>query len=78
MKVAILARGILASFVCVFILAAAYLLFDVLGIWARLPEWLARATGIVTGLILLFALVGHLVLATGGLPREDSHGQART
>jgi hypothetical protein len=72
MKVALLARLLLLAFVCVFISAVGYLLLDVLGIWVRMPAALTQGVEVVTGLILLFALVGHLALATGALPRTGS------
>jgi hypothetical protein len=75
MKVAPLAKLILLAFVCVFISAAGYLLLDAVGVWPRLPDVLARAIAVVTGLILLFALVAHLVLATGALPHSASDGR---
>jgi len=73
MKISPLARLLLIAFVCIFISAAGYLLLDALGIWPRLPTALAQAIGTVTGLILLFALLGHLVLATGALPRGSEN-----
>lgn len=75
MKIAPLAKFILLAFICVFISAAGYLLLDAVGVWPRLPDVLARAIGVVTGLILLLALVAHLVLATGALPHSASEGR---
>jgi len=74
MKVAPLAKLILLAFVCVFISAGGYLLLDALGVWPRLPDGLTRPIEVVTGLILLLALIAHLVLATGALPRRTSEG----
>lgn len=63
-----LARLIVSGFVAIFLFAAAYLLLDAFGIWTRLPAGLTHGAEVLTGLILLFALLGHLALATGGLP----------
>jgi hypothetical protein len=76
MNVPPLARLILWGFVAIFVFAAAYLLLDALGIWPRLPATLARGVEILTGLVLLGALVGHLVLSTGAMP-PDSVGRTR-
>jgi hypothetical protein len=73
MKVSPLARLLLIAFVCIFISAGGYLLLDALGIWPRLPAAMVQATETVTGLILLFALLGHLALATGALPRGSEN-----
>jgi hypothetical protein len=73
MKVSPLARLLLIAFVCIFISAGGYLLLDALGIWPRLPTALVQAIETVTGLILLFALLGHLALATGALPRGSEN-----
>lgn len=74
MKPPLLARLILGGFIAVFAFAAAYLLLDAFGIWPRLPARLVRGLELATGAILLATLVGHVVLATGGVPkgRADS------
>jgi hypothetical protein len=72
MKAPILARLILGGFISIFALAATYLLLDTFGIWPRLPAGLTHGVAILTGSILLLALLGHLVLATGALPAEDT------
>jgi hypothetical protein len=77
MRVSALARLILLAFVCIFISAAGYLLLDALGAWSRLPVGLTQGIETVTGLILLFALFGHLVLAAGALPRNGSEDRPR-
>jgi hypothetical protein len=77
MKVSPLARLILIGFICIFISAAGYLLLDALGVWSSLPVGLRHGVEVTTGLILLFALIGHLALATGKLPRADSGGNPR-
>lgn len=77
MKVAPLARLILFGFVGIFIVAAGYLLLDAFGVWSRLPTGLTHGVEVATGLILLFALLGHLALATGTLPRADSEGEVK-
>jgi hypothetical protein len=71
-----LGRLILAAFVWVFFLAAAYVLLDALGLWSRLPAALTWGIDIATGLVLAAALIVHLVLATGKLPGPTKGGQA--
>jgi len=73
MRVSPLARLLLIAFVCIFISAGGYLLLDALGIWPRLPAAVVQVIETVTGLILLFALLGHLALATGALPRGSEN-----
>ena len=63
-----LARLLVAGFVAIFLFAAAYLLFDAFGILPRLPVMLTHRVEILTGLVLLLALLCHLALATGRLP----------
>jgi hypothetical protein len=75
MKVATLARLLLLAFILVFISATGYLLLDAVGVWVRLPTVLTRGVEVMTGLVLLFALVGHLALATGAIPRIDAGGR---
>jgi hypothetical protein len=77
MKVAPLARLILFGFVGIFIVAAGYLLLDTLGVWSRLPAGLTYGIEVMTGLILLFVLLGHLALATGALPWAGFDGERR-
>jgi hypothetical protein len=77
MKVAPLARLILFGFVGIFIVAASYLLLDTLGVWSRLPAGLTHGVEVVTGLILLFALLGHLALATGALAGFEGEEKPR-
>ena len=76
MNVSALARLILRGFIAVFAVATAYLLLDAIGIWPRLPETLTRGVELLTGLVLLATLLGHLALATGALP-PDSIGRSR-
>lgn len=78
MKASPLARLIVLGFVCIFLSATGYLLLDSLGIWTRLPAPVTRGVEVATGLILLFALIGHLALATGQLPPADSRGDQRS
>src|SRR5205807_7699978 len=47
-----LARLVLYGFLAIFVVAAAYLLLDALGLWTRLPGALTRAVEIGTGAIL--------------------------
>jgi len=70
MKTPLLARAILWGFLFLFGFAAAYVLLDSIGLWARLPVGLTRGVEIVSGLILLGTLLGHLGLAAGRLPPE--------
>jgi hypothetical protein len=74
MKASPLARLIVAGFIAIFVFAGAYLLLDAFGIWPRLPAPLTHGAEVLTGLILVLALLGHLALATGALPvgRTDS------
>ena len=72
MKVALLARLVLLAFICIFISAITYFLLDAVGVWPSLPGALTRGIEVVTGLLLLFALFGHLALATGALPPKGS------
>jgi len=74
MKSSPLARVLFVAFVVLFVFAAAYLLLDTLGVWPTLPVGLTRGLAILSGLILLGTLVGHLVLASGRLP-EDTIGR---
>ena len=68
MRASPLARLLVSGFVAIFLFAAAYLLLDAFGIWPRLPAPLTHGVEVLTGLILLGALLSHLALATGGLP----------
>jgi hypothetical protein len=68
MRPAPLARMIVAGFVAIFLFAAAYLLLDAFGVLPRLPARLTHGAEVLTGVILLLALLSHLVLATGRLP----------
>jgi hypothetical protein len=70
MKAPLLARTILSGFLFLFAFAASYLLLDSLGVWAKLPLSLTHGVEVLSGLILLGTLVGHLALATGRLPPE--------
>jgi hypothetical protein len=70
MKVPLLARLLLWAFLAIFALAAAFVLLDSLGLWQRIPASASRGVEVLTGLILLGALAGHLVLATGKLPAD--------
>ena len=77
MKVPLLARLILWAFLAIFASAAGYVLLDSLGLWQRIPAAASRGVEVLTGLILLAALAGHLVLATGKLP-VDTTDRERT
>ncbi len=77
MKVSPLARLILFGFVGIFIIAAGYLLLAAFGVWSRLPAGLAHGVEVMTGLILLFVLLGHLALATGTPPWAGSEGEGK-
>ena len=68
MKASPLARLIVAGFIAIFVFAGGYLLLDAFGIWPRIPAGLTHLAEVLTGLILLLALLCHLALATGGLP----------
>jgi hypothetical protein len=72
MKVPLLARLLLCAFLAIFALAASYVLLDSLGLWQRIPASASRGVEVLTGLILLAALAGHLVLATGKLPVDTT------
>jgi hypothetical protein len=70
MKTSLLARAILSGFVFLFGFAAIYLLLDSVGVWEKLPAGLTHGVEVLSGLILLGTLVGHLALASGRLPPE--------
>ncbi len=70
MKTPLLARAILFGFLFLFAFAAAYLLLDSLGVWGMLPTGVTHGAEILSGLILLGTLLGHLILASGRLPLE--------
>ena len=72
MKASLLARLILWCFLSIFAFAGAYLLLDSLGVWPRIPASVSQGMEVLTGLILLGALVGHLALATGKLPVDST------
>jgi hypothetical protein len=72
MKVPLLARLILWAFLAIFAFAAAFVLLDSLGLWQRIPASASRGMEVLTGLILLGALAGHLILATGKLPVDTT------
>ena len=72
MKTPLLARAILAGFLFLFAFAATYLLLDSLGVWERLPGGLTRGVEILSGLILVGTLLGHLALASGRLPADTT------
>ena len=75
MKAPWLARAILSGFVFLFAFAATYLVLDSLGLWERLPAGLTHGVEILSGLILLMTLLGHLGLAFGRLPPETVAGR---
>jgi len=77
MKASLLARLILGGFLSIFALAGAYLLLDSLGVWPRIPASISKGMEVLTGLILVATLAGHLALATGKLP-VDSTDRERT
>jgi hypothetical protein len=68
MKSPLLSRLLLFGFIWIGLFAGAYLLLDSLGVWSSLPVPLTHGLDMATGAILLLALVGHLLLATGSLP----------
>lgn len=70
MKAPLLARAILFGFLFLFAFAATYVLLDSLGIWGKLPLAVTRGVEVLSGLILLGTLLGHLLLAGGRLPPE--------
>jgi hypothetical protein len=77
MKASLLARVVLGGFLAIFAFAGAYLLLDSLGVWPRIPASVSKGMEILTGLILVGTLAGHLALATGKLP-VDSTDRERT
>ena len=77
MKASLLARLVLGGFLAIFAFAGAYLLLDSLGVWPRIPASISKGMEVLTGLILVGTLAGHLALATGKLP-VDSTDRERT
>ena len=77
MKASLLARLVLGCFLAIFAFAGAYLLLDSLGVWPRIPASISKGMEVLTGLILVGTLAGHLALATGKLP-VDSTDRERT
>ncbi|HXM76993.1 MAG TPA: hypothetical protein VN971_09465 [Thermoanaerobaculia bacterium] len=77
MKASLLARLVLGGFLAIFAFAGAYLLLDSLGVWPRIPASVSKGMEVLTGLILVGTLAGHLALATGKLP-VDSTDRERT
>jgi hypothetical protein len=77
MKASLLARVVLGGFLAIFAFAGAYLLLDSLGVWPRIPASVSKGMEVLTGLILVGTLAGHLALATGKLP-VDSTDRERT
>ena len=77
MKASLLARLVLGGFLAIFAFAGAYLLLDSLGVWPRIPASISKGMEVLTGLILVATLAGHLALATGKLP-VDSTDRERT
>jgi hypothetical protein len=75
MKAPLLARAILSGFLFLFAFAATYLVLDSIGVWERLPSGLTRGVEIVSGLILLATLLGHLFLSSGRLPADTVGGR---
>jgi len=74
MKSLSLSRLLLFGFIGIGLIAGTYLLLDSLGIWSSLPVGLTHGIDIATGVILLLALAGHLLLATGSLPAAGRTG----
>jgi len=70
MRTPLLARLTLCAFVWVGLYGGSYILFDSLGLWARLPESFTHALDILTAAILLIALAAHLLVSTGRLPEH--------
>jgi hypothetical protein len=77
MKASLLARLVLGGFLAIFAFAGAYLLLDSTGVWPRIPASVSKGMEVLTGLILVGTLAGHLALATGKLP-VDSTDRERT
>jgi hypothetical protein len=65
-------RLLLVPFLWVGFYAGSYLLLDALGLWSRLPGGLAHGLNLVTGSVLVLALAGHLILATGRIPEPPA------
>jgi hypothetical protein len=59
---------LLFAFIWTGFYAGSYLLLDTLGLWPRLPGVLTHVLDLLTGAVLLLALVGNLILSTGRLP----------
>jgi hypothetical protein len=74
MRTPLLARLALLAFIWVGLYGGTYILFDTLGIWARLPESFTRVLDLLTGALLLTALIAHLLLSTGRLPESQGSG----
>jgi hypothetical protein len=70
MRTPLLARLTLFGFVWVGLYGGSYILFDTLGLWARLPESFTHALDMMTAAILLIALSAHLLVWTGRLPER--------
>jgi len=51
--------------VWIFVFAIAYVLLDGFGLWQELPGNVTQAVDVLTGVVLLFELFGHLGLSAG-------------
>ena len=58
------ARLLLMGFMAVFAIGAFHIFLASLGLWQKLPGGLVQGLDMLTGLILLFELVGHLAILT--------------
>jgi hypothetical protein len=76
-KTPLLVRLLLLAFLWFGFFAASYLLLDSLGIWVKLPAGLTNGLAVFTGLVLVFALAGHLVAATGRVSVTEDGGRPR-
>jgi len=74
MRTPLLARLVLLAFIWVGLYGGTYILFDALGMWVRLPESFKHVLDLLTGAILLTALIAHLLLSTGRLPESEGSG----
>jgi hypothetical protein len=70
MRIPLLARLTLFALIWVGLYGGTYILFDSLGLWARLPESFTHALDLLTAAILLLALAAHLLVSTGRLPER--------
>ena len=74
MRTPFLARLAVLAFIWVGLYGGTYILFDALGMWARLPESFKHVLDLLTGAVLLTALIAHLPLSSGRLPDSEGSG----